>query len=176
MLRALVLPFILAAAGCGAGVEPAANAPVEGLLTAEWTGTHRGSFRALATARWCAGDTLIEILAARSDTGVALAVMGTDSVAPGPYPVYAPRVFTAWRPQSSVVARWLGKTELLGFEGIGGQVVVTETGEKLTGRIEASLRIHLEGRADTLHLTGDFTRIPIRPATPPCGRSHKPAA
>jgi hypothetical protein len=175
MLRLPALGPLLVLAACGTSAGPAEGAPVEGLLTVEWSGTHRGSFSAPAVGRWCVSDSLIEIIAVRGDTGIGLLILGQDSVRPGSYPVNSPRLFLASRPQALAVARWLGESEVLGYEGRGGQVVLTESGERVTGRIDARLRIFHETSADSLQLSGEFTRIPVHTATPPCGRLLKPA-
>ena len=161
---------------CGTSAGPAEGDQVEGLLTVRWTGSYEGSFTAPATGRWCQTDSLVEILAARADTGIGLVLLGQDSVRAGRYPVFPTRVFIPTRPQAQAVARWLGKSQILGFEGKGGQLTLTEAGEGLTGRVEASLGLFQGGVADTVRMVGEFTRIPVSTATPPCGRLLKPAA
>ena len=168
-----VLALLMA---CGTSAGPAEGDQVEGLLTVRWTGSYEGSFTAPATGRWCQTDSLVEILAARADTGIGLVLLGQDSVRAGQYPVFPTRVFLPTRPQARAVARWLGKSQVLGFEGKGGQLTLTEAGERLTGRVEASLGLFQGGAADTLSMVGEFTRIPVSTATPPCGRLLKPAA
>jgi hypothetical protein len=175
MLRLQALGVLILLAACGSSAGPAEGAPVEGLLTVHWTGSYAGSFSAPAVGRWCASDSLIEILAVRGDTGIGLVLLGQDSVRTGAYQVYLPSVFSASRPQAHAVARWLGQDAVLGFEGKGGRVVLTEAGDRVTGRIDAALRIFHESTPDTLQLVGEFTRIPVQSATPPCSRLVKPA-
>jgi len=161
---------------CGPSAGPAEGDPVEGLLTVRWSGTYEGSFTAPAVGRWCRSDSLIEIIAVRADTGIGLLVLGQDSVRAGQYPVFPPGVFIPSRPQAQAAARWLGRNQVLGFEGKGGQLTLTEAGERLTGRVEATLKLSQETSADTVRMVGEFTRVPVRTATPPCGRLLKPAA
>ena len=176
MFRLHPLGALALLVACGPSTGPAEGDQVEGLLTVRWTGSYQGSFTAPATGRWCQTDSLVEILAARADTGIGLVLLGQDSVRAGRYPVFPTRVFIPSRPQAQAVARWLGKNQILGFEGKGGQLTLTEAGERLTGRVEATLRLFQAGAADTVRLVGEFTRIPVSTATPPCGRVLKPAA
>jgi hypothetical protein len=176
MFRLHSLGVLVLLVACGTSAGPAEGDQVEGLLTVRWTGSYEGSFTAPATGRWCQTDSLVEILAARADTGIGLVLLGQDSVRAGRYPVFPTRVFIPTRPQAQAVARWLGKSQVLGFEGKGGQLTLTEAGERLTGRVEASLGLFQGGAADTVRVVGEFTRIPVSTATPPCGRLLKPAA
>lgn len=175
MFRLHSLGVLALLVACGTSAGPAEGDQVEGLLTVRWTGSYEGSFTAPATGRWCQTDSLVEILAARADTGIGLVLLGQDSVRAGPYPVFPTRVYIPTRPQAQAVARWLGKSQILGFEGKGGQLTLTEAGERLTGRVEASLGLFQAGATDTVRMVGEFTRIPVTTATPPCGRLLKPA-
>jgi hypothetical protein len=176
MVRPLSLGVLALLVACGASAGPAEGDQVEGLLTVRWTGSYEGSFTAPATGRWCQTDSLVEILAARADTGIGLVLLAQDSVRTGLYPVFPTRVFIPSRPQAQAVARWLGKSQILGFEGKGGQLTLTEAGERLTGRVEATLKLFQASATDTVRMVGEFTRIPVSMATPPCGRVLKPAA
>jgi hypothetical protein len=174
MSRFRLLGILTLVVACSSSAGPAEGDPVEGLLTVRWTGTHEGSFTAPASGRWCQSDSLIEIIAARADTGVGLVLLGQDSVREGQYPVFPSRVFIPTRPQANASVRWLGRDQVLGFVGKGGQLSLTETGERLTGRVEASLKLYQETATDTIRMIGEFTRIPVRTAAPPCGRLLKP--
>jgi len=176
MSRLHSLGVLALLAACGTSAGPAEGDQVEGLLTVRWTGSYEGSFTAPATGRWCQTDSLVEILAARADTGIGLVLLGQDSVRTGQYPILPSRVFIPSRPQAQAAARWLGRSQVLGFEGKGGRLTLTEAGERLTGRVEATLRLFQAGAADTVWMVGEFTRIPVSTATPPCGRLLKPAA
>jgi hypothetical protein len=176
MFRLHSLGVLALLVACGPSTGPAEGDPVEGLLTVRWSGSHEGSFTAPAAGRWCQTDSLIEILAARADTGIGLVLLVQDSVRAGQYPVFPTRVFIPSRPQAHAVARWLGQNRVLGFEGSGGQLTLTEAGERLTGRVEATLKLVQASAPDTVRMVGEFTRIPVSTATPPCGRLLKPAA
>jgi hypothetical protein len=175
MSRSCVLGILTLVVACGSSAGPAEGHPVEGLLTVRWTGTYEGSFTAPAFGRWCPSDSLIEIIAARADTGVGLVLLGQDSVREGQYPVVPSRVFVPSRPRANASVRWLGRDQVLGFVGQGGQLSLTETGDGLTGRVEASLKLYQETATDTIKMVGEFTRIPVSAAAPPCGRLLKPA-
>ena len=59
------------------------------------------------------------------------------------------------------------------FEAERGMVTVTEGGtRRVSGRVDA--RLKRPGAADTVHLTGGFVRLALKPATGPCGRANKP--
>ncbi len=168
----LSLALVILHAGCGAPRSSEPSGP--GTLTAQWTGSQAGRFAAPAEARWCARDSLLELTAARADTGIGLALFPPDTLVPGDYPVYSARLFTAWRPQANVAVRWLGATDLLGFEGASGQAAVTAVaGGRVSGRFEA--RLLVPGGTDSLRLAGRFEAVPVVPSPEPCGRTTKPA-
>ena len=107
----------------------ATSPPSGGELGARWSGSSSGSFRASATARWCARDTLLELLAVRNDTAVdspssprtPLAPASTRSFPPrcssrsGPRPM---RRFDGWMTSSSRVSRGLGCRHTAGIGSI----------------------------------------------------------
>lgn len=165
-LRAAVLLSIVLA--CRSGAPEG-----DGTITVGWTGESAGNFSAMAEGRWCASDTLLEIIAVRNDTAVGFTLIAQDTPQAARYPVNETRMWTPGRPQANVGLRWLAPLELKGFEGIGGSVVVSggDSGT-VTGTIDVQLR-PLTGR-DTLHLTGRFTRVVFVPAVGPCGRAHRP--
>lgn len=139
-----------------------------------WTGSHAGRFRAPATARWCAGDSVLEVVAARGDTAVGFAVWAADtSPATAVYPIVAPaigsRVDAPRRRQASAAVRWFGGTLIYGFEATSGTVEITEAGRgRVTGSLDAGLRLAAGG--DTLSLRATFRGLAVTPATEPCGR------
>ena len=127
-----------------------------------------------AQANWCARDTMLEILAFRNDSAVALALYARDSVRAEAYPVFQAALFAPWRPQATAAMRLITPTELPGFESTWGQVTLTEGGST---RVSGTFDLHLKRRSagDSLHLTGRFTRLTVRPAPPSCGRANKPS-
>jgi hypothetical protein len=129
----------------------------------------------VATGRWCAADTVLEILSVRNDTAVGLSLLPADSLRPAPYPVYPASLDAAWRPRAGVALRYFTEQVVVGYQSGSGAVTVTE-GNRATvsGTIDAHLRT-LDGK-DSIRLTGRFTRIAVRPATGPCGRAVRPGA
>jgi hypothetical protein len=171
MPRAFTLVLLL-----GAGCRRAAPAPGgsdQGVLTVQWTGSATGRFSTAAEARWCVRDTLLEVVAARSDTAIGLSLIAQDSLRTGGYPVFHADVYAPWRPQAGVALRWLDSADLRHFGGARGQVTLTEGGSR---RVSGTLDLMLNappGR-DTLHLTGSFTGLAVTPASGACGRANKP--
>ncbi len=148
--------------------------PRAGTISVEWTGRLRGSFSAPATARWCAADTLLEVIAVRGDTAVGLTLVASDSVRAEVYAVNQAENFTPGRPQAGIALRMLGEVNLLGFDGMGGKVIVTAGGASVSGTLDARLRP--VSSSDTLQLKGWFEQIPVAPATGVCGRANKPGS
>src|ERR1041385_4838433 len=175
--RALV-PTLIAITCLLPGCRPPrapSSGPTAGSLSVAWTGTLPGRFSAPAEARWCPGDTLVEISAVRHDTAVGLTIAPVDSVRAGAYPVYAAAGFVPVRPQGGAALRWLAEVVVMPFEAERGMVTVTEGG---TRRISGTIDVHLKrpGSADSVRLTGGFIRVALKPATAPCGRANKPPA
>jgi hypothetical protein len=130
---------------------------------------------ASATARWCASDTLLEVLAVRGDTAVGLALVALDSARAMDYPVTQTRAFTPGRPQARVALRLLKQFELEGYDAVSGRVTLTQGGSRLvSGTLEVGL-VPVVG-SDTLKLTGSFDRIPVTTAVGVCGRANRPGA
>lgn len=153
----------------------AASPPSGGELGARWSGSSSGSFRASATARWCARDTLLELLAVRNDTAVGFALLPKDTIGPGVYSVFPSQVFIAFRPQANAAVRWLDDVELKGFQGVSGVVTLQASGASgVSGTFEVRLR-HLD-KPDTLALSGSFASVPVGQAIDACGRANRPGA
>lgn len=144
-------------------------------MAAHWAGSTAGAFRAPASARWCARDTLLELFAIRNDTAVGFALLPKDSLTAGVYSIFSAETFIAFRPQATAAMRWLDQVELKGFEGAGGLVTLSEAGASgVSGSFEVSFR--RSGTPDTLALTGSFVRVPVSPAIEACGRANRPGA
>jgi hypothetical protein len=156
-------------AACGAPRVP------EPGLTVEWTGSHGGRFATPATAHWCPRDSVLEIVAARGDTAVGLAVWAADTVpAAIVHPVFAPELNDTRRPQAAAAVRWFGGTLIYGFEAVSGSVALTRAGrDTVSGTL--TVRLRQTGGQDTLLVSGTFTRLPVAPAAELCGRAGKPA-
>lgn len=113
-------------------------------------------------AVWCQERGWLEVVGARSDTGVALAIFPSDTIITGRYPIVPPLERTdSMRPLAVVAVRWFSQDELLSFEGVEGEVVVEHTveGGWVTGRFHARLRAPMG--IDSLRLEGEFRRTPV---------------
>ena len=109
---------------------------------------------------WCQDQGWLEVIGARSDTGVGLAIFLSDTTLTGRYPiVLALERADSIRPVAAVAVRWFSQDELLSFEGVEGEVVVEHTTEGLAGRFHARLRAPLG--TDSLLLEGDFSETPV---------------
>jgi len=111
-------------------------------------------------AVWCQERGWLEVVGARSDTGVALAIFPSDTIITGRYPIVPPLERTdSMRPLAVVAVRWFSQDELLSFEGVEGEVVVEHTVGGLAGRFNARLRAPLGN--DSLLLEGEFRETPL---------------
>lgn len=70
-----------------------------GRLSVSWTGADSGSLRVPVRATWCPLDSVLEITGADGDSGIALALLPADSLAPGIYPVMSPGATSASGPR-----------------------------------------------------------------------------
>ncbi|HET9275943.1 MAG TPA: hypothetical protein VFN96_07730 [Gemmatimonadales bacterium] len=168
-----LLTAALALAGCRSNAASAEAALEPGRVRIEWSGSTSGRFAAPAVARWCATDTLVEILAMRADTGVGLILLVRDSVEAGDYPVAAARSFSSRRPGASVAVRWLDTSSVRGYEGVRGRVALT-AGGALAGTFEALLRANAGLAGDTLAVRGELSGITLSTADSLCGRWNRP--
>lgn len=111
-------------------------------------------------AIWCRDQGWLEVVGARSDTGVGLALFPSDTVLKGQYPIVPPLERAELRTPLAVAAvRWFSETELLSFEGVEGEVVVERTVRGLAGRFHARLRVPVG--SDSLRLEGEFRDTPM---------------
>ena len=145
----------------------------DGSLAVDWTGSAAGHFSAPAEARWCPGDTLLEVIAVRNDTAVGFSLMPRSSIEPGEYPIQSVSHASPDRPQAGVAVRWFAENEILPFEAAGGTIRVTADGSgRLSGTLRGELRRQLA--RDSLHLVGSFSRLAVRRAASECGRAARP--
>ncbi len=169
MRRILLLPVLLFAA-CRSGAGTSGSGA--GMVSVEWGGAFLGKFSGPATARWCARDSLLEVLAERNDTAVGFALASQDTLQVGDYPVYQARLGIRGRPQASAALRLMTGTELKAFESVSGRVTVTEGGSRrASARFDVQLRPPAGG--DSLRLTGSFTGLDLTPAVGLCGRANR---
>jgi hypothetical protein len=171
MLRAaaFLVVFVLACRS-----SRAARGPVAGQLELNWRDSGRVvALVAPAEANWCAGDTLLELLAIQHDTGIGISLVARDSLRADSFPVIQGGVFIPKRPYAAGALRTLGATDLKSYTSIWGLVTVTDSrGKRVSGGFD--MHVTLSGGHDTLHLTGGFDRVPVATAGLPCGRSNKP--
>lgn len=162
----LVLAAVLAA--CGGG------GPSSAQLSLTWRNDARqGDLIATATATACARTRLVELVAAKGDTGIAILLLPVDSVpVPGVLPVASPLTRSEPRPAAMVAVRWFETISVDGFESTGGEVTldaVDATG--LTGRFQ--VRLQSVEAIDTLVVEGRFDRVPLRWGAPECGQTSR---
>ncbi|HEY9382624.1 MAG TPA: hypothetical protein VIP80_03830 [Gemmatimonadales bacterium] len=157
---------------CRAGAE---RPPAEGTLQASLRDSAgEARFSAPAEARWCAADTVLEIIAVRNDSAVGIALFPRDSLRLEGYPIFQAGVFAPWRPQATAGLRLFRANDLRGYVSAWGRVEITQlSGDRVSGTLD--LHVKAVGTADSLQLTGGFTGVPVRPAARPCGRANKPA-
>jgi hypothetical protein len=155
----------LGLAGCGRSEAPARPA---GSLEVQWVGSDTGRFTAPVVAEWCDSLRLLELRALRGDTGVALALYPTDSVAPGQYKVVPPQRGDSARPAAAVALRWFAETAIRGFRSDSGTVTLTAGAGRGVdaGRFSATLRSANEG--SRLTLAGSFSGLTVAPGSPEC--------
>ena len=168
-----LLTIGLALAGCRSNAASAEAAEEPGRVRIEWSGSTSGGFSVPAVARWCATDTLVEILAMRADTGVGLILLVRDSVEAGDYPVAAARSFSSRRPGASLAMRWLDTNSVRGYEAVRGRVALTSD-DPLAGTFETVLRANGGPLGDTLALRGELSGITLSTADSLCGRWNRP--
>ncbi len=144
-------------------------APSGGRLEADWTGADTGRISAPATAEWCDSLRVLEIRALRGDSGLALALYPVDSVRPDSYRVLPPARAGASRPAAAVALRWFAETEIKGFRGDSGMVVLAPASGGAEGRFEA--RVRSVNDADRLTIRGSFRGTPVTAAKRGCSRS-----
>lgn len=166
------VPLALCVLACRAA---AGRPPADGTLQANWRdSTREAHFSAPAEARWCARDTVLEITAVRNDSAVGIALFARDSLRLEGYPLFPAGVFAPWRPQATAAVRLLTTNDLRGFQSSWGKVQLTQlAANRVSGTLD--LHVKLSSGADSLHLTGSFTRLAVRAAAASCGRANKPS-
>ena len=144
------------------------------MLSVSWVGQYEGRFAVPALASWCPADSMVQVFAMRGDTGVGFTLFAPDTIRPAQYPVVSPEVVVDWRPLGAAAVRWIGEADIVGYQAVSGVISVTSVDSGLTGSLDIGLRV--PNGVDTIHVAGDFTAIPIVPATGACGRFQKQAA
>jgi hypothetical protein len=166
----LVAAGLIGVLACSSG-EPVDSRT--GSLDVEWTGADTGKLSAPAVAEWCEGLKVLELRAIQGDTGIALVLYPSDSIAPadsatpGDYPVVPPERADSSRPSAAVALRWFAETSILGFRGDSGTVVLEATGPAASaGRFSAYLQSATEG--SKLTVTGSFKGLSVISAPAGC--------
>lgn len=169
---------LLACRSGGGSVAPG-SAPDIGQLDLTWadSGGKPVRFTVPASARWCASDSLLEIMGARRDTAIGIVLLTGDTSAAGlgtgPYAVMPAKVFIPWRPRAVAGLRMADARAIHQYESVSGQVAVTGSGpEGASGTVD--LRLIASAGLDSLTVTGSFQKVRTVPASPPCGRVDKP--
>jgi hypothetical protein len=111
-------------------------------------------------AVWCQDQGWLEVVGARSDTGVGFALFTSDTTVTGRYPIVpALERIDSTPPLAAVAVRWFSQDELLSFEGVAGEVAVKYTVEGLAGQFHARLRAPVG--TDSLRLSGEFRETQV---------------
>ena len=174
MRKVLVAIALFAAGACG-GSTPAPRSP--SWLEAAWTGSDTGRISAAAFAEWCDTLRLLEVRAIQGDTGLALAIYPSDTVAPGEYRVRPAGRGDALRPRAAAAVRWFGELAISGFRGDSGSVVLdgVKAGVPLSGSFD--IRARALGGSGRLNVRGSFGGLTVRSAPPGCaGQVEGPPA
>jgi hypothetical protein len=161
------LLLALLAAACGSTSQ-------DGQLRWTWEGTdHSGQLVAKATASLCPGTRLLELIASRGDSGVAVLLLPTDTtITPGRYPVFSTAIGVEPRPGAMLALRWFSVVEVEGFESLDGEVVIDEAGPSgLSGRFSARLLGVV--KLDTMAVEGQFTRVVPVTRGPDCVQTSR---
>ncbi len=149
MKRAIGLACVLwLAAGCG-------PAPT---LSAYWTGTDTGRVVMPARAALCGKQGPLLVFAESGDTGIGLAIYGSDSLGQGHYPVFDPAQGVV-RPGAALAGRWTRKLVMADLRGFQGQVTLDA--------LRPLVRGHFSGRTTgvvmsaSVAIEGSFRGIPL---------------
>lgn len=156
-LAPVLLALLVLAAACEGFPDRAADSAQ---LQAEWSGSTGGRIAGDATAEWCPARRLLEIRAIEGDTGIALALYPSDTLAAGKYRVMDPAKAQASPPAAGVALRWFGQNAVEGFQGDSGWVELERAPSgRLSGTMEA--RVRSVNDAKRLTLTGRFQDVKI---------------
>jgi len=161
------LLLVLMVVACGSTSQ-------DGQLQSTWEGTGRsGQLAAKATASLCPGSRLLELIASRGDSGVAILLLPTDTaITPGRYPVFSTAIGVEPRPGAMLALRWFTVVEVEAFESLDGEVVIDETGPSgLSGRFSARLLGVL--KLDTVTVEGQFNRVVPVTRGPECVQTSR---
>ena len=142
-----------------AACHGSAAGPSAGQLQAKWAGSDSGKLNAKARATWCAPGRLLEVMAVDSDAGLGLAIYPSESVSTGEYPVAGPAPDSAQRPRAAVGIRWFTETQIKGYQGDSGWIMLTKRDGVLEGGLEA--RLHAVATPETIRVMATFRSVPL---------------
>jgi len=136
-------------------------------------------FSVPARARWCARDSLLEIMGSRNDSALGVVLLAGDSsltgLGSGAFSVMPAKVFIPWRPRAIAALRMTGVETIAQYESTTGEVVLTAAADStLSGRVD--LHLMASAGTDSLRITGEFRGVRVTRAPLPCGRADKPAS
>ena len=132
---------------------PAESTSEPAVLEAHWTGADSGSMRGRATALWCPDNRFAELLGLQGDTGVAIAIRGVDSLAPGQYPAVLPDSADSGSASATVALRFLSRTAVSGYQSDSGTVTLErDSAGRLGARFQVRARVL--GAAASIRLQG----------------------
>lgn len=148
-------------AACARGDDP-------GRLTAEWsspdTTIGSGRMAQAATATWCQPVGQLVLLAAGTDSGVAIRYR-SDAVRAGEYPVVDTSASRA--PSAIVSVRFVQGIKVLALSSDSGTLVLNPgAGERVSGSFQAWFRE--AGTASPVELHGQLTGIRIQSDSAAC--------
>ncbi len=156
--------LLLLAASCRTTPE---NSDRRGHLEAQWAGSNPGKISGPATAEWCASRRLLQIRTIQGDSGIALALYPSDTIATGRYRVVDPVKAESLAPAAGVALRWLAQTSVQGFQGDSG---VVDLKRSTAGLISGQIRVGARSVVDTqkVSVRGFFQDLTVRPDTRGC--------
>jgi len=166
---------LVLASGCAGGGDARS-----GLIEVEWTDSAgRGAvrFAVPATARWCAADSMLEIVGSRHDTAIGVVLLARDSAISGLgsdtlYPAAPARAFIPWRPRALAGLVLAEAMSVRTYESGLGEVRLGARAAPFSGTFD--LRLAAANGPDSLRVTGRFRGLRVVPAPPNCVRVDKP--
>jgi hypothetical protein len=151
--RAAVFSLLAGLSACSGGV-----AGDQGRLTASWKGGDSGQFVAPANAAWCSVGGLLEIMAIRGDSGIAVLLYPTEGIKSGTFTVIDPLREPVHAGGAALAARWPAAEQIVGFRGVSGKVSLKVENGELAGNLEGLL-LRPGAEAESLHFTATFASV-----------------
>ncbi len=153
--------MVLALLGCAEQGTPEAQ------IELSWTGADTGRLVASGSAAWCERDKRLELMAARGDSGVGMAIYPSDSLVVGEYALL-PATDSLSRPSAAIGVRWIKGNAIVGYRSYRGQLTLERVSDSMiSGRLNAELTP--PERPSDLDLEGKFTNVVLHPAIRGCG-------